>query len=85
MFNSYTDLLRKNWVKQNILSVGTGGNTFKVQVSAGLFGVRCFTMSCASTLQLSLRAVQLQEWRSTAALSYDLKSFFKSLLVFLVP
>lgn len=45
MFNSYTDLLRKNWVKQNILSVGTGGNTFKVQVSVGLFGVRCFTVS----------------------------------------
>lgn len=66
MFNSYIDLLRKHGVKQNTLSVRTGRNTLKVQVSAGLRGVRCFTMSCASTLQLSLRAVQLQEWRSTA-------------------
>lgn len=51
--------LRKNWVKQNILSMRTGGNTFKVQVSLGLLEVRCFTVSCASTLQLSMRAVQL--------------------------
>lgn len=65
-FSSYMDLLRKHGVKQNILSVRAGRNTLKVQVSAGLHGVRCFTMSCASTLQLSLRAVQLQEWRSTA-------------------
>lgn len=85
MFNSYMDLLRKNWVKLNILSVRRGGNSFKVQFSVGLFGMRFFKMSCASTLQLNLRAVQLQEWRSMAVLSYDLKSCFKSLLIFLVP
>lgn len=76
------DLVRKSWVKQSILSVRTGGNTFKVQVSAGLFGVRCLTMSSASTLQLSPSTATGVE--QLGALSYDLKSYFKSLLVFLL-